>query len=59
MADQPLTLNDLVQFHRQVFLPDFERIVDSRLAPINLRFDDVFAHFDAIYKRFDRLESEI
>ena len=32
MADQPLTFETLVQFHRQVVVPDIERIVDQVLA---------------------------
>lgn len=63
MADQPLTFDTLVQFHRQVVLPDIERIVGSRIAPVMSRIDalrdEMLSNFDAIYKRFDRLESEI
>ena len=32
MSDQPVTLAILAQFHREVFLPDFERIVDEAFA---------------------------
>ena len=59
MDERPLTIEALARFHREVALPDIERIVDARLIPIHLRFEDVFAHFDAIYKRFDRVDSEI
>jgi hypothetical protein len=45
----------LGRFHREVALPDIERIVDARLLPLR---EGMLGHFDAIYKRFDRLESE-
>jgi hypothetical protein len=57
VANEPLTLSALIQFHREIVAPDLDRIV-SRLDRVDARFDDVFAHFDEIYKRFDRLESE-
>jgi hypothetical protein len=58
MADQPVTLAVLARFHRDVILPDLERVVgalfEQRFVP---RLDAIDAHFDAIYQRFDRLES--
>jgi hypothetical protein len=58
MPDQSLTLAVLAQFHRDVILPDIER----RLGALELRMDSRFAaldrHFDAIYHRFDGLETE-
>jgi chromosome segregation ATPase len=58
MSDQPLTLAVLAQFHRDVILPDVERVVGALESRMNARFDDVYGHFDAVYRRFDRLETE-
>ena len=58
MAEQPLTFETLVRFHREVVIPDIERIVQPRFDEIDRRFDEAFSHFDGIYKRFDRLESD-
>jgi hypothetical protein len=52
-------LSVLTRFHREVVLPDIERIVGERLdAKITPLREEMLANFDAIYKRFDRLESE-
>ena len=63
MDGRPLTFELLVQFHREVVLGDIERIVDarldSRLTPISHRLDDFLSHFDAIFGRLDRLDSEM
>jgi hypothetical protein len=53
MSDELLTV--LVRYHREIILPDIERVV-ARL--INPRFDAIDGHFDAIYQRFERLETE-
>ena len=45
----------LLRFHREVAVPDIERIVDSRVTPLRV---EMVASFDAVWKRFDRLESE-
>ena len=59
MAEETVTVSTLTttlaNFHREVILPDIERVVGESEARINKRFDDVDAHFDEIYKRFDRL----
>ena len=57
MADEPVTLSVLAQFHRDVILPDMQRVVGELRSEMNARFDDVNGHFDAIYQRFDRLEA--
>jgi chromosome segregation ATPase len=57
MADDLWTV--LTRFHREVVVPDLERIVDERLDErINPLRREMLAGFDAIYKRLDRLESE-
>jgi hypothetical protein len=46
----------LTRFHREVVLPDIQRVVGDLRLEMNERFAD--AHFDAIDQRFDRLETE-
>lgn len=48
-------LQVLAQFHREVILPDVQRIVDEAVGALR---NDMYSHFDGIYGRFDRLESE-
>ena len=55
MPDDPLTLAALMQFHREVMMPDVERIVGTAVAQLR---DEVHAGFDAVYQRLDRLETE-
>lgn len=50
-------LSVLTKFHRQVVVPDIQSIVGAAVAPFALR-DETLSHFDAIYKRFDRLETQ-
>ncbi len=52
-------LNVLARFHREVVVPDIERIVtDTVLTRIDSLRDEMLSHFDALYKRLDRRESE-
>jgi len=52
-------LSVLTRFHREVVLPDIEQIVTTRLeTSIGALRNEMLSHFDAIYKRFDRFESE-
>ena len=56
MPDELLSV--LTRFHREVVVPDIERIVggvDSRVTELR---QEMLSHFDGIYKRFDRLENE-
>jgi chromosome segregation ATPase len=55
MADDLLQV--LTRFHREVIAPDLDRR-DEKLGTVEQKLDDVLTHFDAIYHRFDRLESE-
>lgn len=50
-------LQVLTRFHREVIVPDLDRR-DERLGTVEQKLDEVLTHFDAIYHRFDRLESE-
>lgn len=55
MSDQPLTLAVLAQFHRQVILPDIERVVGGTERRLR---DEVHGLQDFILSRLDRLETE-
>src|SRR5581483_1189317 len=46
----------LLRFHREVVKPEMQEIVDVRIDTLR---DDMNSHFDAIYKRLDRIESEL
>jgi hypothetical protein len=52
----------LMRFHREVVVPDIERIVDDRIGSVDGRVaglrNETLTHFDEVYKRFDRLETE-
>ena len=49
----------LMRFHREVVMPDVERIVGERISEsVGTLRNEMFTNFDAVYKRFDRLESE-
>jgi hypothetical protein len=45
----------LTRFHREVLLPDVKRVVGQAMGELRAEMN---AHFDAINKRFDGLESE-
>ncbi len=51
-------LPTLMRFHREILVPDMQRILGELRGEMNERFAAQEAHFDAIYQRFDRLESE-
>ncbi len=55
MPDDPITLATLTQFHREVLLPDMQRLMAESEQRTQLRMD---TQFDAVYQRFDRLETE-
>ena len=58
MADDELW-RTLMRFHREIVVPDIERIVDDRVnTNINSLRNAMLANFDALWKRMDRLESE-
>ena len=54
MADEPLTLAALAKFNREVLAPQFGQI-EKRLDRLD---GQMLGHFDAIYQRFDKLETE-
>ena len=55
MADDLIPI--LTRFHREVVLPDIKRVVGDLRDEMNGKFAAQDAHFDAIYQRFDRLET--
>ena len=54
MADELLTV--LTRFHREVVVPDIQTLVGDRIESLRA---EMLSGFDAIYQRFDRLESEV
>ena len=60
MPDELLSV--LTRFHREVVVPDIERIVGESVGGVDSRLSalrqEMLSHFDGIHKRFDRLESE-
>lgn len=63
MSDEPLTravlTSTLAEFHQTVFLPDVRRIVGEVVGEAIGEFRrEVNGHFDDIYRRFERLETE-
>ncbi len=52
--DQVVTGEVLLRFHREVFLPDVERLLQERLSHLGLGLDERFAE---LHRRFDRLDA--
>ena len=50
--------NTLLRFHREVVVPDVHGIVGSLREELVSFKHETQANFDAVWKRFDRLESE-
>lgn len=48
----------LMRFHREFVLPDMDRLETRMIDRMDALHRQTLGHFDAIYKRFDRLESE-
>jgi chromosome segregation ATPase len=48
-------LQVLAQFHREVVLPDAQRISDNAVAALR---NEMYTQFDGVYVRFNRLEPE-
>ena len=55
MSDPSIPLSMLTQFHREIVVPDIERIVGA--SERRLR-DEMYALHDASLVRFERLETE-
>ncbi len=52
--DQVVIGEILLRFHREVFMPDFERLLEEKLSLAALRLD---ARFAELHRRFDRLDA--
>jgi chromosome segregation ATPase len=55
MGDEPVTFSTLLRFHREVLVPDVERIVGATEQRLR---DEMQAGFDALAQRLERLETE-
>ena len=56
MAEDLITI--LTKFHREIVVPDMQQMFADLRGEMNERFSEVYGHFDAIYQRLDRLETE-
>lgn len=60
MAEEPVTLSTLARFHREVILPDLERVVGEKVDASERRLrDEMQTGFDALATRLDRLGDRI
>ena len=48
----------LVRFHREVSVPEVREAIDGLRGEVSTLRSDMLGHFDAMYGRFARLESE-
>ena len=56
-------VDDLVQvltrFHREVFIPDLREVLQTEIgAEVRSLRSEMLSHFDAIYQKLDRLETD-
>jgi hypothetical protein len=49
----------LMRFHREIALPDMQRLIDNQTKRMNAHFDRVETLFHDLFARFDRHESEL
>lgn len=56
MADDVLSI--LTKFHREVALPDLDQRIGLVREETSALQKEALSHFDEMYRRFDRLESE-
>lgn len=45
-----------MRFHREVVAPEFQQLLDAQKTELR---NEMLTGFDAVYKRFDRLETEM
>jgi hypothetical protein len=55
MGDEPVTFSTLLRFHREVLVPDVERIVEATEKRLR---DEMQTGFDALAQRLERLATE-
>ena len=54
--DRPITLSVLAKFHREVILPDIERLIGNGVEGAERRLrDEIRTACDALTRRLDRL----
>jgi chromosome segregation ATPase len=49
----------LMQFHREIALPDMQRLIDKQTELMNARFDHVYKLFDGVFGKLEGLDSEM
>ena len=54
---QPLTLEGLIAFHREMIAPEFQRIA-ATLEEHTVLHRETHGHFDGVYQKLESLESE-
>lgn len=48
---EPDLFQTLLRFHREIALPDMQRMVEDAIKPLR---NEIYDHFDGVYVRFDR-----
>jgi len=61
MAEETNELwSTLMRFHREVMMPEMRDMVSTEInTSVGALRNDMNAHFDAIYKNFERIDSEL
>jgi hypothetical protein len=49
----------LLRFHREIALPDMQRLIDNQTKRMNAHFDRVETRFHDLFARLDRYQSEL
>lgn len=58
MPDDARIFEALMTFHREVFLPDFRRVLEDALGGESRLSVEMRENFDAVVERLDRLQSQ-
>ena len=56
---EPDLFHTLMRFHREIALPDMERLIEKQTKHMNERFDHVDTLFARLFARFDRQEASL
>jgi chromosome segregation ATPase len=55
-----VTMPEMLRFHREVAMPELREMVSATVdSSVGALRNEMNAHFDAIYKRIERLETEL
>jgi predicted nucleic acid-binding Zn-ribbon protein len=57
MSEEDL-FHTLARFHREIALPDMQRLIDNQNMTMDLRFDQVHTLFDGVLAKLERLDVE-